>query len=297
MALSRTHWSDRIAALDAERDHQEITRLLAVHEFPWDTLQALSFALFRTYAVPSIGELLDETGEFTGRVQKRYDDTGILLEEILEHSLQAPRGRDAVRRINQMHGMYDISNDDMLYVLSTFVVMPARWIGEHGYRPLTDHECRALTNYYRELGRHMNIADMPEDFEGFCRLLDDYEATHFKFSPGGRRVANSTLDLMTTFPPNNLVPRPIMKRFSYALMEDHLLRAFRYPRPRAWERRLARALMRLRARAIARMPARRKAKWVRDFGYFRSYPGGYQVKELGTFEPPAGCPAHLNRAG
>ena len=64
----------------------------------------------------------------TRTVQKRYDDTGILLEEILEHTLQQPRGRDAVRRINRMHGLYDISNDDMLYVLATFVVMPPRWI-------------------------------------------------------------------------------------------------------------------------------------------------------------------------
>lgn len=282
--LSRTHWSDHIATLDADTQFREITRILGTHEFPWDTLQALSFALFRTYAVPSIGELLDETGEFTQRVQKRYDDTGILLEEVLEHGVSQGRGRQAVRRINQMHGMYDISNDDMLYVLSTFVVMPPRWIANYGYRELTVHEVRALTNYYRELGRHMNIKQMPEDFAGFERFLDDYEAAYFKFSPGGRRVANSTLDLMTTFFPNNLAPKPLVKRFSYALMEEHLLRAFRYPRPRAWERRTALRLMRLRARLITRMPARRKPKMARDFGYFRSYPAGYDVNSLGTFK-------------
>ena len=86
-----------------------------------------------------------------------------------------------------------------------------------------------------------------------------------------------------------------MKRFSYALMDEPLLRVFRYPLPRAWERRAALALMRLRAGLIARLPARRKAKWVRDFGYFRSYPGGYDVNALGTFTPPPGCPAHLQR--
>ena len=94
------------------------------YDFPWDNLQALSFALFRTYAVPSIGRLLDETGEFTGRVQKRYDDTGLLLEEVQRHGLGSTRGRSAVRRINQMHGMYDISNEDFRYVLATFVVVP-----------------------------------------------------------------------------------------------------------------------------------------------------------------------------
>ena len=55
----RTSWSDRIERLDPEHDHLEVHRLVCTHEFPWDTLQALSFALFRTYAVPSIGALLD----------------------------------------------------------------------------------------------------------------------------------------------------------------------------------------------------------------------------------------------
>ncbi len=55
-------------------------RTLVMYEFPWDMNQALSFALFRTYAVPGIGGLLDATGEFTARTQKRYDDTALLLE-------------------------------------------------------------------------------------------------------------------------------------------------------------------------------------------------------------------------
>ena len=62
----RTSWSDRIERLDPERDALEVHRLVCAHEFPWDTLQALSLALFRTYAVPSIGGLLDRTGELTG---------------------------------------------------------------------------------------------------------------------------------------------------------------------------------------------------------------------------------------
>ena len=47
---------------------------------PWGITQALSFALFRTYAVPSIGELLYATGQFTEQTQKRYDDTVLLLD-------------------------------------------------------------------------------------------------------------------------------------------------------------------------------------------------------------------------
>ena len=48
--------------LDPVADHREISLGVSAHDFAWDTVQALSFALFRTYAVPSIGGLLDRTG-------------------------------------------------------------------------------------------------------------------------------------------------------------------------------------------------------------------------------------------
>ena len=56
----------RLEGLDPVRDFHEIYRATVTLEFPWDMKQALSFALFRTYAVPGIGELLARTGEFTG---------------------------------------------------------------------------------------------------------------------------------------------------------------------------------------------------------------------------------------
>ncbi len=60
-----------IQRLDPERDFLKIYRLTVIYEFPWDITRALELALYRTYAVPSIGRLLDETAELTGRSQKR----------------------------------------------------------------------------------------------------------------------------------------------------------------------------------------------------------------------------------
>ena len=120
--------TNRNTGLDPETRYVEIYRNLSTYEFPWDINQSLSFALFRTYAVPSIGNLLDRTGAFTRQTQKRYDDTAILLEVPLVEGFDSASGKAAIRRINQMHKMYDISNDDMLYVLSTFVVCPVQWV-------------------------------------------------------------------------------------------------------------------------------------------------------------------------
>ena len=78
-----------IEGLDPETDDWRIYRLHAQQEFPWDVTRALELALFRTYAVPSIGGLLDSTGELRTRTQRRYDDTALLLAEVLENGLDS----------------------------------------------------------------------------------------------------------------------------------------------------------------------------------------------------------------
>jgi ER-bound oxygenase mpaB/B'/Rubber oxygenase, catalytic domain len=286
--MDRHHWSRHISRLDPATDYHEIYQILAFHEFPWDMNQSLSFALYRTYAIPSIGSLLRQTGEFTQRTQKRYDDTALVLDTILEHGLDSTPGRTALRRMNQMHGSYDISNDDKRYVLAAFVVMPLRWIGAYGWRPLTEAERIANVNYYRTLGRHMGIKDVPQTEQEFTALLDQYEREHFGFDEGGLAVSEATLALMASFPLNRLAPRVVMDRFAKALMDDPLLDAFGYRHPAGWERRLATGALRLRALVVRFLPPRKEPLFARQLANIRSYPRGYEVAQLGTF--PAGCP-------
>ncbi|MDQ8047313.1 MAG: oxygenase MpaB family protein, partial [Patulibacter sp.] len=172
--MRRDHWKRVNDALDPETSYVEIYRNVVAHEFPWDMNQALSFALFRTYAVPGIGRLLDATGEFTGNVQQRYDDTALLLEPPSRYGFDHPEAKAAIRRINQMHRAYDIPDHEFRYVLSTFVVVPKRWLDDYGKRPLTPTELEASVQYYRTLGRHMGIKDVPETYEGFAELMDSY---------------------------------------------------------------------------------------------------------------------------
>lgn len=287
--LSLKNTSSRTAGMDPETQFHEIYRSLAAYEFPWDINQALSFALFRTYAVPSVGELLDRTAEFRDHAQRRYDDTVILLEVPLLEGFDSPDGKDSIRRINQMHKMYDISNDDMLYVLATFVVVPVRWIADYGWRDLTVDEVRAVTLYYRRLGRHMAIKDIPETFEEFATLMDDYEAQHFVSggTPGVRRIGDATLDLFKTF---YLKPvRPLIEPFSRSVMDDALLDAFGYRRPNAVVRAASIAGLKLRGKAVAYLPKRRRPQRAQDMSRVRSYPNGYAIERLGTFAN-TGCP-------
>ncbi|MEU6042829.1 MULTISPECIES: oxygenase MpaB family protein [Streptomyces] len=279
-----------IQRLDPERDFLEIYRLTVTYEFPWDVTRALELALYRTYAVPSIGRLLDETAELTERSQKRYDDTALLLDTVVEHGFETDEGRTAVRRINQMHRSYDISNDDMRYVLCTFVVTPKRWLDSFGWRKLCCHELGAFAAYYRTLGARMGIKGVPGTYEEFESTLDAYERDHFGWDEGARRVSDATLALMASWYPAPLAP--VVRGASLALLDDSLLRAFRYRRPGPVARGLTRGALRLRARAVRLLPPRRTPHYARQNPEIKGYPEGYEVAELGTFPTPGvrGCP-------
>jgi hypothetical protein len=259
----RDHWLRRIEQLDPETDYEEIVTISAAHEFPWDVTQALSFALFRTYAVPSIGVLLYETGEFTERTQKRYDDTALILDALGEH--------------------------DMRYVLTTFVAVPIRWLDDYGWRPLSEKEKVASANYYREVGRLMGIKNIPGTWQEFTAAMDAYEAEHFAYDPRARDVAEATLKLMATFPPNNLAPRKAVIRSSRAFMDAPLLDAFRFEHPTRAERAAAKAALRARAAWLRRQPPRMQPTRARDLPQVTGYPNGYDLAKLGTFRP-TGCP-------
>ncbi|GGV23121.1 oxygenase MpaB family protein [Streptomyces spectabilis] len=294
--MKRYERLQQIRCLDPEKDYLEIYRLSATYEFPWDHARALELALYRTYAVPSIGALLAETAEFSTRTQKRYDDTALLLDAIVEHGFDSDEGHTAIRRINQMHRSYDISNDDMRYVLCTFVVMPKRWIDSYGWRRLSRHEMAAAAAYYRTLGQHMGIKEIPGSYEEFAQCLDAYEEAHFGWDEGARSVSDATLELMVSWYPRPLAP--VLRRATLALLDESLLRAFDYAQPSAATRALARRAVRLRGRAVRLLPPRTAPRYARQNWEVKGYPDGYRIGELGTRPVPGvrGCPVRHEEA-
>ncbi len=266
-----------ILELDAEQDCDEIYRLLSQYEFPWDITRSLELALFRTYAVPTIGRLLDATGEFTRCPQKRYDDTVLVLYEILQSEVDSDRRRIALDQLNRIHDRYRISNDDFVYTLATFVVVSVRWIDNFGWRRLHPHEVRALTNAMRRMGAGMHLDDIPETYEEFERLLDSYERERFAFDSGGRRVADATMGLFGSW-----FPRPLagsVGRGARLLMEPHLLDAFALDHPPSVMRAMAQLGLKLRGKLIRLGPPRPDSRPV--LPNTPTYPHGYEITDLG----------------
>ncbi|HWH31927.1 MAG TPA: oxygenase MpaB family protein, partial [Egibacteraceae bacterium] len=202
---SRYRILDLVQSLDPERDHERIVRLSGLWDFPWDGARALELALFRTFAVPSIGGLLYRTGEFTKRAQKRYDDTELLIAEFIEHGWSSERGARAIARMNAIHSRYRIGNDDFLYVLSTFVFEPSRWNARFGWRPLSAVERRAGYVFWREVGTRMGIAGIPETAAELEAFNVAYEREHFRYSAKNAAVARATIELFCSW----YLPRPL----------------------------------------------------------------------------------------
>ena len=274
---------DQIQQMDPDKDDQEIVRLMFLHEFPWDATKSLEFALFRTYAVPSIGALLNATGEFENRAQKRYDDTDLLISNWVEHGYDSDEGRRAIRRMNQIHHRFEISNSDYLYVLSTFMLEPIRWMRRFAWRPMSAVEERASYVFWREVGRRMNIQEIPESLDAVEAYNVRYERENFRRNDASGRVGAATRDLFLGW----YLPRmlwPLGARAVYALMDDPLLDAFGFPRPSTMLRSILVGLLQTRARFIRWFPERRTAKRIPNRGR-RSYPSGYEIEQLGP--PPA----------
>uniref|UniRef100_UPI00248DB251 type I restriction endonuclease n=1 Tax=Dermacoccus nishinomiyaensis TaxID=1274 RepID=UPI00248DB251 len=84
------------------------------------------------------------------------------------------------------------------------------------------------------------------------------------------------LDLLGTFMPYKLLPRAVVRRMSFALMDDRLLAAFRYPKPTAVERVLVRGGLKARGLAIRLFASpRTEPLFGRQTKQVRSYPGGH----------------------
>jgi len=282
----------RIQQLDPQKDSAEIYALTGCYEFPWDQIRSLEIALYRTYCVPSISALLDQTGEFAQRTQKRYDDTSLIVAEMSAFGYDSERGRAAQKRMNRIHKHFTIANDDYLYVLSTFIYEPIRWNARFGWRRMCQKEKLAAYYFWREIGRRMNIQGIPDTYEAFEQFNINYERDSFRYAESNQHVGEATRDLFLSW---FGLPASVSKLFRpvvYALLDDAMLNAFGFPQPPQILRTLLTATLKTRAFALRFFPPRTKPYLYVEHAKHREYPQGYTIEQLG---PPRMLPT-LNGA-
>jgi hypothetical protein len=268
----------KILTLDPQKDCQEIVYLVGVYEYPWLIKKALEFALFRTYGVPHTSRILAASGQFEKHGQKRYDDTSLMLAGIAEHGYDSDYGKKAIQRMNELHGRWNIKNEDMLYVLSTFVFEPIRWHERFGWRKPTTIE--KLANYYFwvEVGKRMGIKEIPDTIEAYEQFNLAHEERNFRYDDANRAIGVATVNIFLNWYPRVL--HPLIEQVLYSFMDDRLLQAFGFPKPHASIRWLTHSGLKFAGWIMRFLPPRSKPYLYTELPN-RSYPHGFKVEELG----------------
>ncbi|KAJ6589006.1 hypothetical protein B0H19DRAFT_1102450 [Mycena capillaripes] len=214
---------------------QEVIQLSFMYDMPTLAKYSLAFALFKTYAIPTISKLLLDTKQLASQalVARRYTDTQILIATWMACPLAGrlvnaepgapandPRASIALARVNWLHSKYKISNEDYLYTLGLFAFEPATWIARYGWRPLSPLERYASFVYWAEVGRKMNIKNIPSTAEEFQAWLLAYEEEHMVPAQSSHDVAEYTTDELLFMVPEALGLRSFFEGLTRSVLED-----------------------------------------------------------------------------
>lgn len=208
---------------------QKIFRWTVRHDLPFVAERGLEFALFATYAIPTISSLLARTGFLVGRsAGVRAEQTAILFEEFLTWDFNDRRTATALARVNWLHAQYGdkITNDDMLYTLAAAIYWPVAFCEKYDWRGFSPVEIRAWHIVWRAVGLRLGIRDIPLTFDETVAWMHAYEEEHQVYAATNTTVADSTVDLLLAKQPP--FARPFGRKIIYALMTPGLREAFGY---------------------------------------------------------------------
>ncbi|TFK25909.1 hypothetical protein FA15DRAFT_325647 [Coprinopsis marcescibilis] len=228
-------------------DAQRVMLLSSGYDMPKLLNVAVSFALFKTYAIPSISKLLYSTRELGSKenVAKRYADTEILISTFVNCPIngfydlslkgdentpaQDSRSMIAVARMNYLHSHYNISNDDFLYTLALFIIEPVVWTRRYGWREFSPLERDSYFIFWHEIGKRMGIVDIPESYEALYDWSRTYEEQYMVPAKSNHLVAKLTTGEMIDAVPEAFGFRNFVERLTFCLLEDRVRIAMMQP--------------------------------------------------------------------
>ena len=121
------------------------------YEFPGDVIRSLEMALMKTFSSPKVSTYCTAKGSSEGRDRSDMMAQPCLWRNLCRMGYDGERGRQAIADINTIQSFYQIENDEYIFVLSTFVLLPIQWVDTYGWRKTTYNERQALFYFLRLL--------------------------------------------------------------------------------------------------------------------------------------------------
>lgn len=203
---------------------------------PFTLTVSLSFALFKTYAVPTISKVLCKGKELSCPMLagRRAEDTAVVIGEFVGEGLDSERGSTAMARMNWLHSRYGnlITRGDKLLTLCQFIFEPVEFCKAFEWRELSPLEQEARYVFWREVGARMGITDIPGTRADLKAWLEEYTAKNVVYHPNNEQVGDATFFVfLRPFP---AFMHPLGKLAGSALLDDRTREAFGYPKTPGW---------------------------------------------------------------
>ncbi|KAI9328461.1 hypothetical protein DFJ73DRAFT_903246 [Zopfochytrium polystomum] len=196
-------------------------------EFPFMSKIAPGLSLFRSFALPTVSKLLVATRQICNPAasSKRFVDTVLAVHAWTVEPADSLHANTIIARVNWLHEHYKkhIDRDSMAYVLSAFVVGPARYVDAYEWRRTTPLENAAAAAVWHEVGLKMGIARTPRTFDEFVAEFDGIEARMMQFHPDNTAVAEAGLQSLMAAYPSAL--RPVMRAVLLSFIDEKMVRA------------------------------------------------------------------------
>ena len=180
----------------ARTDPYEAVRIIAFETFPWDIERSLEVALIHSFAIPSISSLLIKTGRLVHRTEERVARTDKLIMDLLWYGLSSTEGKATAEKIRNAHAQYPISNDEYLFVLSTFILEPIEWMEVYGPRPFTRDEKDAWFLFWSHFGKSMGIAHLPRDLGELRSWVRNFTNAHMYYAPDNKCLIDAVFGML-----------------------------------------------------------------------------------------------------
>lgn len=270
---------EAIGDLDPVSDYQRIYDNLLFIDATAAMAAGMNLAFYRSFSAPRIAALLAKTRVAIDEPVQRATDTAVLMWEMAMHGFDHERGRAALDRMNRIHSAFEIENTDMVYVLSTLVVVPILFLDRYGWRRAFPQERAASAEFYREMGRRMNLREIPADFAGFESYMQGYERERFHYTDQARELIAATTSLMDHRFPKPL--RGLVGILTSALMSRQMRVAAGVRNPPPGLGTLVRLAVRAQARRTRRRNPQPSHRFPAGVVVLPAYPDGYEIDQIG----------------